>query len=114
MRRLAPGYFVGLLMIVLAGCGGGASQSSHTGLVTPPTWPEDQGFVDNRMAIAGAKLFAESGCLNCHTYLGRGAENHGAPDLSAIGATNKGANYFARYVANPAAFGDTVMPVYGR
>jgi ubiquinol-cytochrome c reductase cytochrome b subunit len=39
-------------------------------------------------AIPGAKLFAQSGCLTCHTYLGSGSSNLGAPDLSDIG--NKG------------------------
>jgi len=51
------------------------------------------------------------GCLNCHTYLGQGAGNLGAPDLSAIGATNDAA-YFVQYLTNPAAFGNTVMGSY--
>ena len=34
----------------------------------------------------GRELFAESGCMNCHTYLGAGSSNLGAPDLSEIGA----------------------------
>ena len=55
-----------------------------------PTWAAKQGFTDNPQAIAGAKLFAVSGCLNCHTYLGDGGHNLGAPDLSAEGAKNKG------------------------
>ena len=50
-------------------------------------WAEEQGFADNPAAIAGATLFAESGCANCHTYLGDGTSNLGAPDLSDIGAT---------------------------
>ena len=37
-----------------------------------PTWAEKQGFAGNADAVAGAKLFAQSGCLNCHTYLGAG------------------------------------------
>ena len=44
----------------------------------------------NKQAIAGAKLFAVSGCLNCHTYLSDGGHNLGAPDLTAEGAKNKG------------------------
>ena len=39
-----------------------------------------------RSPSQGATLFAESGCLNCHTYLGAGSSNLGAPDLSAEGA----------------------------
>ena len=36
-------------------------------------WAEEQGFADNEAAVAGATLFAQSGCLNCHTYLGEGS-----------------------------------------
>jgi quinol---cytochrome c reductase cytochrome c subunit, bacillus type len=55
-----------------------------------PTWAKTQGFENNPQAIAGAKLFAQSGCLNCHTYLGDGGHNLGAPELTAEGAKNKG------------------------
>src|SRR6266516_1821949 len=41
-------------------------------------------------ALPGAKLFATSGCLNCHTYNGAGGSQLGAPDLSAEGSKNKG------------------------
>jgi mono/diheme cytochrome c family protein len=41
----------------------------------------------------GAELFAET-CTGCHTYLGAGSPNLGAPDLSAIGATGRDANAF--------------------
>jgi len=41
-------------------------------------------------AVPGAKLFATSGCLNCHTYLGVGGALLGAPNLSAEGSKNKG------------------------
>jgi len=76
-----------------------------------PDWAAEQGFTDNAEAVKGAELFAESGCLNCHTYLGRGAGNLGAPDLSEIGQTNDAA-YFVRYLTDPAAFGNTVMGSY--
>jgi mono/diheme cytochrome c family protein len=39
--------------------------------------------------VAGAELFAQS-CNTCHTYLGAGSSNYGAPDLSAIGASRPG------------------------
>ena len=55
-----------------------------------PTWAEKQGFTHNPQAVAGAKLFAQLGCLNCHTYLGSGNHNLGAPDLSSIGAKHLG------------------------
>ena len=68
-----------------------------------PTWAEAQGFAGNPEAVEGAELFAVSGCLQCHTYLGTGGGLLGAPDLTAIGATGKDEAYFSRYVANPAA-----------
>ena len=58
-----------------------------------PSWAKKQGFAGNKEALAGATLFAESGCTNCHTYLGTGSSNLGAPDLSAEGAKNKGIQF---------------------
>jgi len=58
-----------------------------------PSWAKKQGFQNNKEALAGANLFAESGCTNCHTYLGTGSSNLGAPDLSAEGAKNKGIQF---------------------
>jgi menaquinol-cytochrome c reductase cytochrome b/c subunit len=58
-----------------------------------PSWAQKQGFVGNKQAIAGANLFAESGCVSCHTYLGTGSSNLGAPDLSAEGAKGKGIQF---------------------
>jgi menaquinol-cytochrome c reductase cytochrome b/c subunit len=76
-----------------------------------PTWAKRQGFTNNAHAVAGAKLFAQSGCMTCHTYLGAGSSNQGAPDLSAIGR-GRNAEYFKGYVANPRQFNNNVMPVY--
>jgi cytochrome c2 len=65
-------------------------------------------------ARAGAELFAEAGCQQCHIYLGAGSANLGAPDLTEIGSDQaKDAAYFQRYVADPTQFGNTVMPRYG-
>ena len=58
-----------------------------------PSWAAKQGFSGNKEALAGADLFAESGCVACHTYLGTGSTNLGAPDLSAEGAKNKGIKF---------------------
>jgi menaquinol-cytochrome c reductase cytochrome b/c subunit len=76
-----------------------------------PEWSEEQGFADDPQAVAGARLFAETGCLQCHTYMGTGAGNLGAPDLTEIGKTNDAA-YFIQYLSNPAQFGNTVMGSY--
>ena len=65
-------------------------------------------------AREGAAIFVETGCMQCHTYLGAGSANLGAPELTAIGAQGgKDRQYFARYVANPRQFGNTNMPIYG-
>jgi menaquinol-cytochrome c reductase cytochrome b/c subunit len=78
-----------------------------------PTWAKREGFANNPQAVAGAKLFAQSGCTACHTYLGTGSSNLGAPDLTAIGKTGPGAQFFSSYVSNPRQFGNNVMPVFG-
>src|SRR6478736_5267446 len=67
-----------------------------------PTWAKKQGFENNPKAIAGAKLFAVSGCLNCHTYLGDGGHNLGAPELTAEGAKNKGIAFQIAHLQCPA------------
>jgi hypothetical protein len=73
-------------------------------------WAEQQGFERNERAVAGAQLFAEVGCLTCHTYLRTGSRNVGAPDLSAIGRDSQRTEAaFADYLANPSV-GNEVMP----
>ena len=52
--------------------------------------PSSRALRTTRWPSKGATLFAESGCLNCHTYLGTGSSNLGAPDLSAEGAKGQG------------------------
>ena len=101
-------------MAVLTYKGATAEESLGSQLIAdgvPQEWAEEQGFADNDEALAGAVLFAETGCLQCHTYLGTGAGNLGAPDLSEIGQTND-TQYFVQYLTNPAAFGNTVMGSY--
>ena len=68
-----------------------------------PSWAKKQGFTGNRQAIAGAELFAVSGCLNCHTYLGLGGGLARAPNLTAEGAKHKGIDFQVRHLENPAA-----------
>ena len=74
------------------------------------SWVEAQGL--SEQGREGALLFAQSGCQSCHTYLGTGSSNLGAPDLSEIGASGQTAEEFATYVSNPAEFGNNVMPSY--
>jgi hypothetical protein len=78
-----------------------------------PVWAQQQGFAGNTVAVDGAKIFAQVGCMNCHTYLGAGTSNLGAPDLSTIGKTsNRGVAGFADYVSDPSKFGNNVMPQF--
>jgi len=78
-----------------------------------PVWAERQGFEGNEAAIKGGILYAETGCAQCHVYLGVGSSNLGAPELSAIGEGDRGVEYFRSYVANPQDFGNAVMPAFG-
>ena len=67
-----------------------------------PSWAKQQGFENNPAAIKGAELFAVSGCLNCHVYLGDGGPNLGAPELTAEGAKNKGLAFQIAHLQCPA------------
>jgi mono/diheme cytochrome c family protein len=71
-------------------------------LALVPGWAAKEGFTANKQAIAGAKLFAVAGCLNCHTYNGAGGTNLGAPNLSAEGAKNKGIAFQIAHLKCPA------------
>jgi cytochrome c553 len=66
-----------------------------------PSWAKKQGFANNAEALKGANLFAESGCTNCHTYLGTGSSNLGAPDLSAEGAKGRGIQFQISHLKCP-------------
>jgi len=82
-------------------------------LALVPSWAQQEGFADNPAAVAGAEIFAQVGCMQCHTYLGAGTSNAGAPDLSEIGKTsNRGVVGFADYVADPSEFGNNLMPKF--
>ncbi len=76
-----------------------------------PKWAQREGFASNSVAVAGANAFAESGCTACHTYLGTGGGNLGAPDLSAEG-TKKNVATLQSYITDPSKFGNNVMPKF--
>ena len=63
-------------------------------------WTEKADLPDE--AEPGAVLFAEVGCINCHNYLGDGAEGPG-PDLTEAGTLGRGEDYWVRWIRNPAA-----------
>ena len=78
-----------------------------------PTWAQREGFTGNAEALAGAKIFASSGCTACHTYLGTGSSNQGAPDLSAEAKRGKTKQQLMAYIRDPSQFGNNVMPKFG-
>jgi menaquinol-cytochrome c reductase cytochrome b/c subunit len=78
-----------------------------------PSWAQKQGFANSKEALAGANLFAESACVACHTYLGTGSTNLGAPDLSAEGAKNKGIQFQIDHLKCPSCVNPgSPMPVF--
>jgi menaquinol-cytochrome c reductase cytochrome b/c subunit len=64
-----------------------------------PTWVQKQNLPP--AAVPGAKLFATAGCTACHTYLGAGGQNLGAPDLTSIGSRNLGIDFQIRHLKCP-------------
>lgn len=78
-----------------------------------PGWARKEGFQHNPVAIVGAKLFAVSGCLNCHSYNGSGGHNLGAPDLTAEGAKHRSVTYEIAHLKCPSCVKrGSPMPVF--
>ena len=55
---------------------------------------QDSDFADNARVAGRDASSPQAGCLNCHTYVGAGSSNLGAPDLTAIGAKSRRASTF--------------------
>jgi menaquinol-cytochrome c reductase cytochrome b/c subunit len=105
LRR--PVAFVAAILVILSmgvltwkGATAKESLGSET-VALVPEWADKQGFADNPVAVEGATLFAESGCMNCHTYLGAGSSNLGAPDLSEEGAKGRGIKWQVDHLKCP-------------
>jgi menaquinol-cytochrome c reductase cytochrome b/c subunit len=100
---IVAAILVVISMGVLTYKGATAKEALGTELVAQvPKWAASEGFTGNQQAVAGAKLFAVSGCLNCHTYNGAGGHNLGAPELTAEGAKNKGIAFQIAHLKCPA------------
>src|SRR6266542_2543821 len=99
---LVAAVLVVILMGVLTYKGATAKEALASEVVVQvPTWAQKEGFAGNKTAVAGAQLFVQSGCTNCHTYLGTGTSNLGAPDLTSEGAKNKGIDFQIRHLKCP-------------
>ena len=100
---IVASILVVLSMGVLTYKGATAKEALGTELLARvPAWSQKEGFTSNKQAIAGARLFAVAGCLNCHTYNGDGGHNLGAPELTAEGAKNKGVAFQVAHLKCPA------------
>ena len=112
---LVAAILVVISMGVLTWKGATAKEALGSEIIAAGTvdeWVEKQGFADNEAAVAGATLFAQSGCMNCHTYTGEGNSNLGAPNLTDVGASDRGIEFFKSYLSNPAQYGNNVMISY--
>jgi menaquinol-cytochrome c reductase cytochrome b/c subunit len=68
-------------------------------IASVPQWVKAEHLPPN--ALPGAKLFASSGCTACHTDLGTGSSNLGAPDLTDIGSKHLGIDFQIRHLKCP-------------
>jgi mono/diheme cytochrome c family protein len=89
-----------LSMAVLTWKGATAKEALASEVIADvPTWVKAEQLPAE--AVPGAKLFATAGCTACHTYLGTGSSNLGAPDLTAIGSRNLGLDFQIRHLQCP-------------
>jgi mono/diheme cytochrome c family protein len=81
-----------LSMAVLTWKGATAEEALASEVIANvPNWIKQEGLPKN--AEPGARLFAVAGCTACHTYLGSGGKNLGAPDLTDEGTKNRGVQW---------------------
>jgi len=108
-RRLSrrPVAVVGAVLVVLSMAvltwkGATAKEALASEVIADvPNWVKQEKLPQN--AVPGAKLFAVAGCTACHTYLGTGSSNLGAPDLTAIGTRKLGIDFQIRHLKDPAS-----------
>jgi menaquinol-cytochrome c reductase cytochrome b/c subunit len=87
-------------MAILTWKGATASEALATEVIAEvPHWISAEKLPP--AAVPGAKLFAVAGCTACHTYLGTGSSNLGAPDLTTIGTRNLGIDFQIRHLQCP-------------
>jgi mono/diheme cytochrome c family protein len=97
---IAAAVLVAVSMGVLTYKGATAKEALGAELkAAVPGWVKKEKLPPN--AVPGANLFATSGCLNCHTYLGAGGSQLGAPDLTAEGSKNKGVTFQIQHLKCP-------------
>jgi menaquinol-cytochrome c reductase cytochrome b/c subunit len=106
-RRLSrrPVAVVGAVLVVLSMAvltwkGATASEALASEVIADvPHWVKTEKLPP--AAVPGAKLFAVAGCTACHTYLGAGGSQLGAPDLTDIGTRHLGIDFQIRHLKCP-------------
>jgi len=106
-RRLSrrPVAAVGAVLVVLSmgvltWKGATASEALASEVILQvPSWIKAEKLPP--AAQPGAKLFAVAGCTACHTYLGSGGSQLGAPDLTSIGTRHLGIDFQIRHLKCP-------------
>jgi mono/diheme cytochrome c family protein len=105
LRR--PVAFVAAILVIISmgvlTWKGATAKEGSEAVGEVPTWAKEQGFADDPVAVEGATLFAESGCLNCHVYLGAGGQNLGAPELTEEGLKGRGIQWQVDHLENPSS-----------
>jgi hypothetical protein len=99
------------LAVLTAGCGGSTPTPTTAAGGKAADWIRLERLPP--AARPGALLFSSSGCTACHTYLGDGRSNLGAPDLTSIGAKNLGVAYYVRFLRCPSCLrSGSTMPAF--
>ena len=97
---MVAAVLVVLSMAVLTWKGATAKESLPSEIIADvPSWVKTENLPPN--AVQGAKLFAVAGCTACHTYLGDGGQNLGAPDLTAEGMRNSQISFQINHLKCP-------------
>jgi menaquinol-cytochrome c reductase cytochrome b/c subunit len=97
---MVAGVLVILSMAILTWKGATAKEALASEIKHDvPSWIKEQNLPPR--AWPGAHLFSVAGCTACHTYLGDGSSNLGAPDLSDIGSKNLGVAFHIKHLICP-------------
>ena len=97
---IVASILVVLSMGVLTWKGATASEALASEVILQvPSWIKAEKLPP--AAQPGAKLFAVAGCTACHTYLGSGGSQLGAPDLTSIGTRHLGIDFQIRHLKCP-------------
>jgi len=97
---MVAGVLVIASMAVLTWKGATAKEALASEVIADvPSWIKAEHLPP--AAAPGARLFATAGCTACHTYLGTGSSNLGAPDLTTIGTRGLGIDFQIRHLQCP-------------